>query len=204
MGLTPLPPEQIATVVTTLAMTERPQPAAPLRAPLRLERCGPIDAARYRALFRAVGGPWLWFSRLLLDDAALRRILADPAVEVYAPCRRDGSAVGLLELEFGALPNAHIRYFGLVPEMTGRGIGGWLMAHALRLAWRPGVERLLVDTCTLDHPSALGFYRRHGFVGIGRAIETFADPRLAGLLPPDVAPHVPLLGEPPPDRADRD
>jgi ribosomal protein S18 acetylase RimI-like enzyme len=50
-----------------------------------------------------------------------------------------------------------------------------------------------VHTCTLDHPSALGFYRRHGFTAIGRAVETFTDPRVLGVLPMDAAPQIPLL-----------
>ena len=69
-----------------------------------------------------------------------------------------------------------------------------LMAQALAFAWRKDVERLWVHTCTLDHPTALGFYRRHGFVPYKRTIETFPDPRLLGVLPADAAPHIPCLG----------
>jgi hypothetical protein len=50
-----------------------------------------------------------------------------------------------------------------------------------------------VHTCTLDHPAALGFYRRHGFTPYRRSLETFPDPRLLGLLPADAAPQVPCL-----------
>ena len=51
-----------------------------------------------------------------------------------------------------------------------------------------------VHTCTLDHPGALGFYRRNGFTPFARAIETFADPRLIDVLPRDTAPQTPLIG----------
>jgi hypothetical protein len=67
------------------------------------------------------------------------------------------------------------------------------MAHALMRAWRAEVTRVWVHTCTLDHPSALGFYRASGFVPFARAVETFPDPRLSGHLPREAAPHVPLL-----------
>jgi hypothetical protein len=67
------------------------------------------------------------------------------------------------------------------------------MAEALMRAWVPGVERVWVHTCTLDHPHALGFYRAQGFVATARTVETFPDPRLTGLLPADCAPQVPLL-----------
>ena len=48
-------------------------------------------------------------------------------------------------------------------------------------------------TCSLDHPAALGAYRRAGFVAVDRKVETFIDPRLADILPRDCAPQVPLV-----------
>src|SRR3546814_14946996 len=69
------------------------------------------------------------------------------------------------------------------------------MAHALALAWRKGVARVWVHTCTLDHPAALGFYRASGFTPIRRTIETFADPRALGVLPRDAAPQIPYLAD---------
>ena len=194
MPLTPVAPGQLAAIVTSLEMTERPAPAPPSRAPLRLERWMNVDLERYRALFRAVGEPWLWFSRLALDDATLAAIVRSPDVQVHAVTRYDGTPVGLLELDFRESGQTELAFFGLIPEMTGRGLGNWLMAHAIRLAWTPDTRRVWVHTCTLDSPAALGFYQRHGFRPFARAIETFADPRLIGLLPRDAAPHVPLLG----------
>jgi GNAT superfamily N-acetyltransferase len=79
-----------------------------------------------------------------------------------------------------------------VPELAGQGHGRWLMAQALALGWRKDVARLWVHTCTLDHPSALGFYRAQGFTPFEQAVETFADPRLLGILPRDAAPQIPL------------
>jgi hypothetical protein len=62
------------------------------------------------------------------------------------------------------------------------------------MAWREGVKRVHVHTCTLDHPAALSAYRRAGFIAFKRAIERFPDPRLLGILPRNSAPQVPLLG----------
>jgi GNAT superfamily N-acetyltransferase len=87
-----------------------------------------------------------------------------------------------------------IAYFGLIRDLAGKGHGRWLMAEALARAWVGDVERLLVNTCTLDHPHALGFYRAQGFVAVRRTLETFPDPRALGLVPADAAPHVPYLG----------
>lgn len=130
-----------------------------------------------------------------MEDAALLAIVHDPAVEVYAVVDPAGIEVGLLELDFGQAGACALSYFGLVPELAGHGHGRWLMAEALGRAWRTGIGRVWLHTCTLDHPSALNFYRAQGFVAIRRTVETFADPRLAGLLPDDAAPHVPLLAK---------
>ena len=56
------------------------------------------------------------------------------------------------------------------------------------------MNRVHVHTCTLDHPAALGAYRRAGFTPYRRAVERFPDPRRVGILPRDCAPQVPLLG----------
>ena len=202
MALIPVAPGEVATIVTTLEMPTRPRPRplppAPPGVPLRLERWDRPAPDRYRALFRRVGGPWLWFSRLAMDDAALTATVHDPAVEIYAAVDPRGIEVGMLELDrrrrVGQPADAcELSYLGLVPELTGQGHGRWLMGHALALAWTPGTSRVWVHTCTLDHPSALNFYRAQGFVAVRRTIETFSDPRALGLLPVEAGRHVPYL-----------
>jgi len=193
MGLTGVRADEVATIVTTLEMRARPNlppvPASPLRL-VALERPSPD---RYRALFRRVGEPWLWFSRLVMDEAALTAILHDPDVAIFAAVDEGGRDAGMLELDFRTPRECELSYFGLVPDLAGQGLGRWLMAEALTRAWAPGIERVWVHTCTLDHPAALSFYRRSGFTAIRRTIETFADPRLTGALPPEAAPQIPCL-----------
>lgn len=183
----------VATVVTSLELRERPKPRPAPPAPFRLNRWKAPSAEKYRALFRRVGEPWMWFSRLVMPEAELLAIIHDEAVEIYAVEDRRGIEIGLLELDFRKPGETEIGFFGFVPELAGKGNGNWLMAQALALGWRKDSSRMWVHTCTLDHPGALGFYRRHGFVPFERAVESFADPRLAGVLPRDAAPHVPLL-----------
>ena len=194
-----VPAGQVATIVTCLEMTAPPAPAPPVKSALRLERwTAPFDLARYRALFRAIGQPWLWRGRLVLDDDALAATLAAPTLEVLVACRRDGAPQGLLELDFSTEGECELAYVGLVPEMTGRGHGAWLMGHALKRAWagqpgRPPVARVWVHTCDFDHPGALAYYQRHGFRPYERLVEIYDDPRRTGLYPADTAPGVPLL-----------
>lgn len=194
MALTRLADGELAAVVTYLEMRAmemgtRPAPAR-IPGPLALERRTRPDLHWYRGLFRRVGAPWLWFSRLAMDDGALAAIVHDPAVEVYA-VTVDGVETGLLELDFRTLGACELAFVALAPEWTGRGHGRALLAAALDLAWRPGVARVHLQTCTLDHPAALPAYLRAGFVVGGRAVETFPDPRVSGVLETGCAPQVP-------------
>jgi GNAT superfamily N-acetyltransferase len=194
LGLTAVPGDHLATVVTTLEMRTR-LPLRPMPpSPLRLERWRTPDPDRYRALFRRVGEPWLWYSRLVMDDAALIAATHREITQVHAVVDARGVEVGLLELTHPEPDWCAIDYFALVPELVGQGLGRWLMAMALQFAWRPGVAWVRLNTCTLDHPRALGFYRLQGFTPVARALEIFPDPRLAEVLPRGAGPHVPLLG----------
>jgi len=182
----------LAAVVTFLEMREKPQQAAP-SSPLSLRRMEKPQTDAYRSLFRQVGSPWLWFSRLVMDDATLAAIIQDPAVDLYVVVDETGGEVGMLELDFREAGEGELSFVGLIPELSGQGHGRWLLAEAVRLAWRDGVRRVHVHTCTLDHPAALSAYRRAGFKPYRRAIEHFPDPRLIGVLPRDCAPQIPLI-----------
>jgi GNAT superfamily N-acetyltransferase len=193
MSYEALPADQLAAVVTYLEMREAPSSAVP-SSPLslrRLEGCSPED---YRALFRMVGSPWLWFSRLVMADAELEAIVRHPDVELFQVVHEDGRAVGMLELDFREAGACELAFVGLIPELSGKGHGRWLLAEAVQRAWREGVTRVHVHTCSLDHPAALAAYQRAGFVPSRRAVERFPDPRLLGILPTDCAAQIPLLG----------
>jgi GNAT superfamily N-acetyltransferase len=188
----PLTEGELAAVVTFLEMRE-PPPPSDAKSTLRLRRVSDPDPDNYRALFRKVGDPWLWFSRLTMSDVELAAIIGDPGVELFEVAAVE-PVVGMLELDFRVPGECEIAFIGLVPDLAGQGHGRWLLAEAVRLAWREGVERVHVHTCTLDHPAALRAYERAGFRAYKRAIERFADPRLRGILPADCAPQVPLCG----------
>ena len=192
-GYTDLPSGKIAAVVTYLEMRERPR-LPRLRKPegWSLHRLNP-DRDRYRSLFRRIGEPWLWFSRVVMTDEALANILDNPRVEAYA--LNDGNAdLGLLELDFRPRGEAKLGFLGVAPESIGQGAGRFLMREAIRRAFARRISRFFVHTCSLDHPGALAFYLRSGFTPYRRAVEVADDPRLLGFLPVEAAPHVPVLG----------
>ena len=195
MAYEPVTDGELVALVTFLEMHDRPNLSLPA-SDLRLHRMKPPMLCEYRALFRRVGSQWLWFSRLLRDDASLAAIIHDPQVHVYAIEDANGVQVGLLELDYRENNACELAFVGLIPELAGNGHGKWLLAEAVSRAWAPGVQRVHVHTCSLDHPAALPAYRRAGFTAYKRALERFPDPRLLGILPASCAPQIPLLGTP--------
>jgi GNAT superfamily N-acetyltransferase len=189
-GYTDVPPGKIAAVVTYLEMhakvESRPTPATGLS----LRRLGPADALDYLAVYRRIGERWMWFSRLAATPDAVAAVLARPQIQAFA-LQGGGADIGLLELEEQG-DETEIVYFGLVDAAVGAGAGRWLMNAAVELAFERPIRRLWLHTCTLDHPGAPAFYRRSGFVPYRLAVEVADDPRLAGLLPPDSFPDIPL------------
>ena len=193
MAYHPLADNELAAVVTYLEMRSPPEHEIP-DSPLSLKRIEVPQPEHYRELFRLVGAPWLWFSRLILDDAHLASIIQHPKVELYSVLDENGREAGMVELDFREAGECELAFVGLVPELSGKGHGRWLLAQAISRGWREGVDRVHVHTCSLDHPAALAAYCRAGFTPYKRAIERFPDPRLLGVLPKSCAPQIPLLG----------
>ena len=187
-----VPAGHTASVVTHLEMKFQPDQRVEADLDLELTRFPTPDPDWYLALFRKVGAPWLWFGRLVMQPTELKELLSHSKVHVYV-LRCQGEDEGLLELDFRQDGECELAYFGLTTGMVGSGAGRWLMNRAIRLAWAENITRFHVHTCTLDHPAALDFYQRSGFIPYKREIEIAPDPRLTGLLPRDCAAHVPLI-----------
>ena len=119
-----------------------------------------------RFFYTAVGSDWFWRDRLPWAWSDWHRHLARPGYETwYATVR--GTPAGYFELDGTAPPDVEIAYFGLLPEFTGRGLGGWLLEQAARRGFEgyaAGGGRVWVHTCTLDGPTALANYLARGFV----------------------------------------
>jgi GNAT superfamily N-acetyltransferase len=193
MSFADVPAGKIAAVVTSLEMHARPAlRPEPSNAAWALRQVVKPDLAWFRDLFRRVGEPWLWSSRLEMDDAALAAIIHDPSIEVHVLMAGSQEA-GLLELDFRTPHECELSFFGLTLPLVGTGAGRWLMNRAIERAWSQPIRRFWVHTCTFDHQDALAFYVRSGFRPFRLEIEYADDPRVTGLLPRSAAPHVPLI-----------
>jgi len=195
-GYTFFPAGKIVSVVTYLQMLHPSSLRPEGKTGWALQPHRNPDLNWYRKLFRAVGENWLWFSRLQMSDEELRSNICDPAVDIFG-FEINGQEKGILELDRREKPDVEVAFIGLTGDVIGQGAGRFLLASGLDIAWSHNPSRVLVHTCTLDHPRALGFYRAAGFEPYKRAIEVSNDPRLDGTLSRSAAPHVPLLSDDP-------
>ena len=186
-----VPPGHVATIITHLEMREKPA-LSKIKSSLSLERWNEPPVAEYLSLFRAVGEPWLWTSRLLMKQSRVRDIIHDPATEIYVASDGD-HPVGFIELNFRDACQCEIGFFGLIAAMNGKGHGRWLMNQALEMAWRDDINRVWLHTCTQDSPRALPFYQQNGFRIFKQQLDMMPDPRLSGHMPRTSAPHVPIV-----------
>ena len=183
---------KIAAIVTHLEMTARPPQRDDPPGAWSLRKVDAPALDWYRDLHRRVGEDWLWISRLRMSDTELAAIIHDAAIEIYA-LALDGRDEGLLELDFREPGECELVYFGVTASLIGTGAARFLMNRALERAWRGDVRRVWLHTCTFDHPSAVAFYQRSGFIPFRRQIEIADDPRLDGTLAPTAARHVPMI-----------
>lgn len=158
---------EVPVTVTYLEMDGPPRDAPPaLPADTRLERAENPPVWFFLALYDAVGRDYEWrdrFEQAENDPGALAAFVSDPKVELWT-LYRDGWPQGFFQLDFRQQGICDLAYFGMVPQAVGGGLGGTLLRIAVAKGWqRAGVAKMTVNTCTLDHPRALGLYRRMGF-----------------------------------------
>ena len=153
------------TVVTHLEMTKPPRAMSVVRprAKYALLRAEKPPVHFYRYLYDVIGRRYAWVNRKRLSDAALTEIIQHDEVEIYV-LYLNGTPAGYCELDFRKMPEmAELSFLGIMPEFIGQGLGRFLFGEALSLIWRKTPQRVIVQTCTMDHPTALPMYQRYGF-----------------------------------------
>ena len=159
--------------VTVTFLEMRTNPYASMPAPgseLSIVRARNVPIHFYRYLYGVIGEAYMWVDRARLDDRALAEIIHHPDAELYV-LYSDGAPAGYAELSFHEYPDVELVHFGLVPEATGRGLGRYFLSEIVTHVWSRSPNRFHVQTCTLDHPAALGLYKECGFVPFAEVVK---------------------------------
>lgn len=152
--------------VTFLEMDTRPSfdwPRLPATHDAALLRAESPPVWYFLSLYDAVGRDYAWEDMFAEDENDLARWLGDADVALFT-LMRHGWPHGFFLLDWRQSGICDLAYFGLVPQAVGRGFGHYLLRTAILTGWdRPGITKMTVNTCSLDHPRALANYQKQGF-----------------------------------------
>lgn len=164
--------ERLSLHVTRLHMTAPPKVFLPVPVNLQtaLMRAVKMPLPYYRYLYQQVGHRWKWVERLRMSDEALEAVLHDERTTITV-LYVNGAPAGYFELYRQPDEITELRYFGLMHHALGMGIGKWFLLQALHAAWADLPQKVIVQTCTADHPRALALYQRMGFTPYATAEE---------------------------------
>lgn len=115
-----------------------------------------------RFFYAAVGTNYSWTDRLGWSLDNWRDYLRQPGIETHVLAVK-GVPAGYFELQHHQNGDIEIKYFGLIGSFIGRGLGAHMLTAATEAAWAAGAKRVIVDTCSLDHPKAFDHYVARGF-----------------------------------------
>ena len=160
-------------VVKTHLEIEDPELVRPPQGPPRraYELARVSDPQLNRWFYEQVGAGYAWTDRLNWSDEQWGRWEA--RVETWV-VTVEGERAGYFELEpyeRGRL--VQLAYFGLLPDYHGLGIGGHVLAAAIRRGFELG-PKVAVSTNTLDGPHALPNYLARGMRIVRRERVTLA------------------------------
>jgi GNAT superfamily N-acetyltransferase len=114
-----------------------------------------------RFLYAIVGNNWYWYDRLNWSYTQWQEWVDRPELQTWVMYMQ-GTPTGYFELE-QKRDDVNIVFFGLLPQFIGKGLGGYFLCVAVERAWAFGAKRVTLNTCTLDHKSALKNYQARGF-----------------------------------------
>jgi hypothetical protein len=160
---------RIPMTVTFLEMNVRPTALPPPqpRGKIALLKCENPPPHFYRYLYDTIGADYYWVDRKKLSPEKLAEIIHDPRNQLFV-LYTDGNPAGMAELDLRKEGQVNISYFGLMPEAIGKRLGFFFAYHVCMNAWALPIQRLTINTCTLDHPRALPLYQRLGFTAYAR------------------------------------
>lgn len=157
------------------ASDARPHPEG-----LRIERCLSPTLSYYLYLYNTIGERWAWAERRLQTADEIRELLAAPWFRLFVPSLH-GVPAGMVEVHARNFPEVELKYFGLMPEFIGKGIGLATLFWTVEQVFAEGAMRLWLHTCTQDSPNALPVYQKAGFTIFDEKHHAVPDPAHQGV-----------------------
>jgi len=117
----------------------------------------------YRFLYDEIGRDYRWLSRRTMTDEELAAVIQHPKTRMFV-MHVDGAPAGYAELDCRNADDIELVQYGLMGEFHGQRLGTWFLNWIINKVWNDNPRRFWLHTCTLDHPAALGMYRKAGFV----------------------------------------
>ncbi len=114
-----------------------------------------------RFLYSYVGKPWGWVDKLGWSDDRWQEYIENDNLRLWIGYYK-GTPAGYFEL-VKRDREVEIAYFGLAQPFIGKGLGSGFLTYAINQAWSWNANRVVVNTCTLDHSGALPNYLARGF-----------------------------------------
>ena len=113
-------------------------------------------------LYKQIGKNFNWTDRILWSDQDWIKYINRSNLFTYILKVSDNIA-GFFELIYHEdKSEIEIVYLGLLPEYTGKKLGGYLLSEAIKISWKFKINRIWVHTCSLDHKNALNNYLSRG------------------------------------------
>ena len=128
----------------------------------------PVSVNEYRIFYYGVGEKHFWLDRMVMPDEELFEKINDAKVDIFL-FYINNKVAGYIEF-VREEKYVEILYFGLLPSFIGKGYGKYFLQWVIAKAWSYEPEWIQLNTCTLDHPHALGTYKKAGFTEVRKEI----------------------------------
>ena len=122
----------------------------------------PSDFQLNKFLYKQIGKRHYWVDRLIWTDQDWIKYVSRFDLYTYI-LKVNHEIAGFFEFIFHKEKlEIEIAYLGLLEEYIGKGLGGYLLSEAIKIAWTFKIHRTWVHTCSLDHKNALNNYLARG------------------------------------------
>ena len=128
-----------------------------------------IDINEYRKYYYGVGEKYFWLDRMVMPDSELYEKINAANVDIFIFYVNNEPAGYIEFLKEGKF--VEILYFGLMPGFIGKGYGKYFLQWVIAKAWSYEPEWIQLNTCILDHPNALGTYKKAGFTEVRTEVQ---------------------------------